>query len=90
MIPTNTIAIAVVIFRFTNSFINLLFAEIMTSGIIGKGIIKLKMTLLYTKILRGSRPKSYAIVVGITLINLVIILLNQTFTFFPNKPSIID
>ena len=44
MIPANTIATAVVIFLFTNSFINVLSVEIIMSGIIGKGIIKLKMT----------------------------------------------
>ena len=39
---------------------------------------------------RGSKPNNSAIVVGITLTNLVIIRLNQMLTFIPNRPSIID
>ncbi len=38
--------------------------------------------------LSGSRPKSNAIVVGITLTKRVMNLLSHTFTFFPNNPSI--
>ena len=89
IIPTKTIESSVVIFLLTNSPISVLFLARITSGIIGRGIIRLNMTWLYTKMLRGSRPKSIAIVVGITLTKRVINLLNQTFTFFPNNPSII-
>jgi len=89
MIPANTIATAVVIFLFTNSPINVLSVEIIPSRIIVKGIIKLKMTWLYTNI-SGSRPKSIAIVVGITLIKRVTNLLNQTFTFLKGTPLLPD
>jgi hypothetical protein len=73
----------------TNSTINVLFLARITRGIIGSAIMRLNITCLYTKMLRGSTPKSIAIVVGTTLTILVTNHLNQIFTLFPNNPSII-
>jgi hypothetical protein len=44
IIPTKIDATIVVIFLFTNSSINFLFLVRITSGMIGKGINKLRMT----------------------------------------------
>ena len=90
MIATNIIDKIVVDFLFTNSPINNLFLEIITRGITGKGISKLSITWLYTRIFKGSKPNNKATVVGITFTNLVIILLSQTLTFIPSNPSIMD
>ena len=90
MITTNIIDKIVVDFLFANSPINSLFLEISTRGITGKGISKLSITWLYTRIFKGSKPNSKATVVGITFTNLVIILLSQMLTFIPSNPSIMD
>ena len=71
MIPTKIIASNVVSFLLTNSPINVLSLVIIKRGIMGIGIMILSITWLYTRILRGSRPRRIAIVVGITLINRV-------------------
>ena len=85
---TKAIANSVVILLFTNSPINAYFFVRITSGISGRGIIRLRKTWPYTKIPSGSRPIRIAIVVGTTFTNRVMNRLSHTLTVFPNSPSI--